>query len=136
MREYVKRSRTSDAYLAEMTRPNLSAEREAELSGLSVNEMGALRQALEDAKGGEEYDKAWDAYINVLSIPLTDAAGPFGVPPERLLKLTRLGWVDAFKHRNRWRIWLSDFRVEMNCGFLQRLPNKPGMRQRMPWLGW
>ena len=136
MREYVKRSRTSDAYLAEMTRQNFSVEREAELSGLSVNEMGALRQALEDAKGGEGYDKAWDAYIKVLSIPLTDAAAPFGVPPDRLVKLVRLGWVDAFKHQNRWRIWLIDFQVERDRGFLQRLPNKPGMRQRMPWHGW
>ncbi len=136
MRKYVKRSKTSDAYLAWMTRPNLSAEQEAELSGLSLNEMVALRQALEDAKGGEEYDKASDAYIKVLSIPLTDAAAPFGVPPDRLVKLVRLGWVDAFKHRNRWRIWLFEFRVLMDSGYLQALPDKLRTKPQLPWLCW
>ncbi len=136
MRKFSNRTKVSNAYLAEMTRKDLSPEVEADLSGLSINTILSIRQALEDTKGSDQYDAAWNTYVNALSIPLTDAAGPLGVPPDRLLRLMRLGWVDAFKHQNRWRIWLFDFQVSMDSGFLQRLPDKPGIRRRMPWLGW
>ncbi len=127
MSKLSKQTRRTDAYLAEMTRWDLSAEQEAEISGLSVNDMVALRQALEDAKRSVRYDNAWDAYVKVLSVPLTDAAAPLGVPPNRLLKLVRQGWVKAFKHQNRWRIWLFDFQVYMDSGYVQRLdPRKLG----------
>ena len=135
MRKFSNRTKVSNAYLAEMTRKDLSPEVEADLSGLSINTILSIRQALEDTKGSDQYDAAWDAYVKALSIPLTDAAGPLGVPPIRLLKLMRLGWVDAFKHKNRWHIWLFDFHVAKDSGFLQRLPEKPGVRRRMPWLG-
>ena len=135
MSKFSKRTGDTDRYLAEMTREDLSAEQEADLSRLSVNEILIIRQALEDTKGSDKYGAAWDAYIKALSIPLTDAAAPLGVPPDRLSKLMRQGWVDAFKHKNRWHIWLFDFQVSMDSGFLQRLPDKPGIRRRMPWLG-
>jgi len=119
-----------------MTREDLSAEQEAELSGLSVNEMLTIRQALDDAKGSDRYDQAWDAYVKVLSVPLTDAAAPLGVPPNRLLKLVRQGWVNAFKHQNRWRIWLFEFQVLKASGYLQALPDKLRTKPQLPWLGW
>ena len=134
MSKFSKRNRRTDAYLGEMTREDLSPEQEAELSGLSVNEMLTIRQALDDAKGSDRYDQAWDAYVKVLSVPLTDAAAPLGVPPNRLLKLVRQGWVKAFKHQNRWRIWLFDFQVYMDSGYVQRLdPRKLGNKRPLSW---
>ncbi|MGR3343544.1 MAG: hypothetical protein ACU0DI_10040 [Paracoccaceae bacterium] len=134
MSKFSKRTRRSDAYLGEMTREDLSAEQEAELSGLSVNEMLTIRQALDDAKGSDRYDQAWDAYVKVLSVPLTDAAAPLGVPPNSLLKLVRQGWVKAFKHQNRWRMWLFDFQVDMKSGYVQSLdPHKLGNKRPLSW---
>ncbi len=134
MSKFSKRTGNTDRYLAEMTREDLSAEQEADLSGLSVNEMVALRQALGDAKSSDRYDNAWDAYVKVLSVPLTDAAAPLDVPPNRLLKLVRQGWVSAFKHRSRWRIWLFDFQVNMDSGYVQRLdPRKLGNKRPLSW---
>ncbi len=134
MSKFSKRTGDTDRYLAEMTREDLSAEQEAELSGLSVNEMVALRQALEDAKRSDRYDNAWDAYVQVLSIPVSEASVPLNVPPDRMMKLVRQGWVRAFKHRNRWRMWLFDFQVMMKSGLVQTLdPHKLGIKRPLSW---
>ena len=131
-----KRTKAAFAYLGEMTRPDLSPEQEAELSGLSVNEMLTIRQALDDAKGSDRYDQAWGAYVQVLSIPVSEASVPLNVPPDRMMKLVRKGWVRAFKHQNRWRIWLFDFQVDMDSGYLQALPDKLRTKPQLQWLGW
>lgn len=136
MSKFSKRARRTDAYLGEMTREDLSAEQEAELSGLSVNEMLTIRQELDDAKGSDRYGQAWDAYVQVLSIPVSDASAPLNVPPDRMMKLVRKGWVRAFKHQNRWRIWLFEFQVLKASGYLQALPDKLRTKPQLPWLGW
>ncbi len=131
-----KRTKATFAYLGEMTRPDLSPEKEAKLSGLSVNEMLTIRQALDDAKGSNLYDQAWDAYVQVLSIPVSEASVPLNVPPDRMVKLVRQGWVQAFKHRRRWRMWLFNFQLMMDSGLVQTLdPHKLGIKRPMPWPG-
>ncbi len=132
-----KEKRLREAYQGWVTRPDLSPEQEAELSGQSVDKMLALRQALDDANGGDQRDQAWDAYVSVLSIPISDAALPLGVSPDHMLKSVRQGWTSAFKHRNRWRIWLFDFRVRMDSGMAPTIdPPTWGRRRRSSWVNW
>ena len=92
---------------AEATRPDLSPEQEAEICGLSLTQVLVLRQALEEAWPGPEYERAWDNIVKAMSVTLTEAAIMLGLPPVQLSHRARQGSIRAFQHRNRWRMWMA-----------------------------
>ena len=102
----------AEVYVAEMTRPDLTPEQEAKLSRLSEDEILLLRQELADTEGSERYFYAWDDLVKALSVPLAEASILLRIPQHNMLKLIRRSWIRAFKHRNRWRIWLYHIRKE------------------------
>ena len=88
-----------------MARKNdLTVAEEAALSGLPVEEIIAIREALVEAKA---YAKA----IEENSFLLTEFADFVGMRRKTLRRLVRDSAVPAFKHRGRWRIWHEDAHV-------------------------
>ena len=55
---------------AEATRPDLTPEQEAEICGLAPGRVLYLRQRLDQAHPGPEYERAWDEYIKATSVTL------------------------------------------------------------------
>ena len=94
----------------EATRPDLPPKREAEICGLSLAQILELRQALEDARPGPEYERAWDNYVKATSVPVTDAAIMVGCRPADWSKLAHYSLIPVFKHRERWRMWMETVR--------------------------
>ena len=95
-------------------RPDVSPEQEAELSGLSVDEILALRQRLDNASSRVVFDKAWGANVLALSVSLADASNSISIGAAQLANRAGNGSIRAFKHHGRWRIWLSDLKDLQN----------------------
>ena len=94
----------------ESTRPDLSPEQEAEICGMDLGQIFVLRQALDRAYSGPEFERAWDKYVKATSVSLTEAAIILGRSPVQLKSLANQGSLRAFQHRNRWRMWLAYLR--------------------------
>ena len=92
----------------ESTRPDLSPEQEAEICGMDLGQILALRQALDRAYSGPEFERAWDKYVKATSVSITEAAIMIGRPPAQLKEMASRGSIKAFQHRNRYRIWLAN----------------------------
>ena len=99
----------------ESTRPDLSPEQEAEICGLDRVRVLYLRQRLHQAHPGPASERAWDDYVKVTSVTLTEAAIMLGLPPVQMLHRAHQGSIKAFQHRNRWRMWMAHLR-EMEKG--------------------
>ncbi len=95
---------------AELTRPDLSLEEEAEICGIDKDKLYFLRYNLEHAPPGSRHEAALNRYAKATSVTLAEAAVMLGRPPVRLETQVRRGSIPAFKHRNRWRIWMADLR--------------------------
>ena len=94
----------------ESTRPDLSPEQEAEICGMDLGQILALRQALDRDYSGPQFERDWDKYVKATSVALTEAAIMLGRPPVQLKDSANRGAIRAFHHRNRWRMWLADLR--------------------------
>ncbi len=104
-----------DRRIGEITRPDISPEQEAEICGLSVAEVRILRQRLEEAHPGPEYERAWDDCVRFLSVALYEAGTVLGLAPVQMMHRARQGQIRAFQHHNRWRMWKAHVVEEMEA---------------------
>ncbi len=104
-----------DRRIGEITRPDISPEQEAEICGLSPAEVRILRQRLEEANPGPEYERAWDDCVRFLSVNVSAVATALGLPPVQVLHRARQGSMRAFQHHNRWHMWKAHLAEEMEA---------------------
>ena len=102
-------------HISEITRPKLSPEKEAEICGLRPTEVQTLLQRLEEAPPGPEYQKAWDDCVQIMSVPLSEAATALRIAPVQMSHRVRQGSIRAFQHRSRWRMWTAHLLEDMEA---------------------
>ena len=94
----------------ESTRPDLTPKQESEICGLDLGQILVLRQRLDEAWPGPEFERARDNYVKATSITLAEAAIMLGLPPVQMSHRARQGSIKAFQHRNRWCMWMAHLR--------------------------
>ena len=91
---------------------DLTVAEDAARSGLPVEEIIAIRQALVEAKAyAKAFDEVYAPDIEENSVPLTELADFVGMRRKTLRRLVRDGAVPAFKYKGRWRIWEKDWPI-------------------------
>ena len=91
---------------AAATRPEVSPKEEAEVCELSVTQVHALREKLEQSEPGPSRQRAMNDCVKWLSVQISEAAIIVRIPLKDMTLAAHRGTEGAFQHKGRWRMWI------------------------------